>query len=118
MHVYSATVLVPGYPARLVTLEFSRLTAELPKVFADGSTLSPHRYPSRGRTQLCIWYPTDPPELRWVPDDGLLRLFGMAAEHLLKEAWWRESGEWVGMQAPHTTEESPSGSEIRAKGGT
>ncbi|MCW2538756.1 MAG: hypothetical protein JWN95_481 [Frankiales bacterium] len=36
-----------------------------------------------------------------MPDDGLLMLFGMIANHLLKEAWWREHGEWLGDEAPH-----------------
>lgn len=101
VHVYTATVPVPGYPERQATVEFDRRLATLPKVFADGPTASPHRYPSRGRTTLCIWYPSDPPERRWVPEDGLLRLFGMIEEHLLKEEWWREHGEWLGDEAPH-----------------
>ncbi len=50
---------------------------------------------------MCVWYPGDPPERRWVPDDGLLMLFGMVAEHLLKEAWWREHHEWLGDEVPH-----------------
>jgi len=36
-----------------------------------------------------------------VPEDGLLVLFGMIAEHLFKEAWWREHGEWLGEEYPH-----------------
>jgi len=50
---------------------------------------------------LCMWRPGDPPERRWVDEDGLLALFGMTAEHLFKEAWWREHGEWLGDEAPH-----------------
>lgn len=100
-HGYRATVGVPGYPARCVTIEFDHYLGQLPTVYADGPTQSPHRYPGRGGTQLCIWYPSDPPDRRWIPEDGLLHLFGMAATHLLKEAWWRESGEWLGDEAPH-----------------
>lgn len=101
MHVYAATVTVPGYPPRVVTAEFDRRVAGHPEVYADGATTSPHRYPGRGRTHLCLWYPSDPPERRWVPEDGLLRLFGMVQTHLFKEGWWRETGEWVGDEAPH-----------------
>jgi hypothetical protein len=36
-----------------------------------------------------------------VPEDGLLALFGMAAMHLFKEAWWRETGRWLGQEYPH-----------------
>jgi hypothetical protein len=31
-----------------------------------------------------------------------LVLIGMIAEHLLKEAWWRERGEWIGEEYPHS----------------
>jgi hypothetical protein len=34
-------------------------------------------------------------------DDELLALFGMAAHHLFKEAYWRETGVWVGDEFPH-----------------
>ncbi|MEO3936820.1 hypothetical protein V3N99_08690 [Dermatophilaceae bacterium Soc4.6] len=101
IHVYTATVAVPGYPSRVVTAEFDRRLASHPEVYADGPTESPHRFDGRGGTRLCVWYHSDPPERRWVPDDGLLRLFGMVQTHLLKEAWWRESGQWVGDEAPH-----------------
>jgi hypothetical protein len=61
----------------------------------------PHRYADRGRTRLCVWHPGDPVDRTWVPEDGLLVLFGMLAEHLFKEAWWREHGEWLGEEYPH-----------------
>jgi hypothetical protein len=35
-----------------------------------------------------------------VPEDGLLVLFGMLAEHLFEEAWWREHHEWLGEEYP------------------
>ena len=50
---------------------------------------------------MCIWHPKDPPTRRWVPDDGLLALFGMATEHLFKESWWREHHQWLGEEYPH-----------------
>ena len=73
----------------------------LPEVFADGPTDSPHRYADRGRTELCLWLPGDELERRWRVEDGLLALFGIATHHLFKEAWWRETGEWLGEEAPH-----------------
>lgn len=101
VHVYTATVTVPGYEPRVVTVEFDRRLASMPEMYADGPTTSPHRFDGRAGTRLCVWHPADPPEQRWVPEDGLLRLFGMMQTHLLKEAWWRESGEWLGDEAPH-----------------
>ncbi len=50
---------------------------------------------------MCIWYPGDGEDQRWVPEDGLLALLGMTAVHLFKEAYWRETGEWLGEEAPH-----------------
>jgi hypothetical protein len=70
----------------------------LPRVIADGPTDSPHRY---GNMRLCMWHPGDPREQRWEFDDGLLALLGMTSAHLFREAWWRETGEWLGPEAPH-----------------
>jgi len=95
---------VPGYEDRRVTVEFDRRSWWAPRVYVDGPSgfdASPHRYPSRGRSELCIWHPDDPPDRTWVPEDGLLVLFGMIAEHLFKEAWWREHHEWLGEEYPH-----------------
>lgn len=99
--VWVAAVLPPGYDERTVTIEFERRHPTFPRVFADGPTESPHRYAERGRTRLCLWYPGDVGEQRWSVNDGLLALFGLAAHHLFKEAWWRETGEWLGTEAPH-----------------
>lgn len=109
--IWSARVEVNGYEDRLVTVEFDRKYPISPRVFADGPTDSPHRYPHRGGRALCLWFPSDPADRRWVPADGLQALFGLAAHHLFKEAWWRETGgyyggEWLGDEAPH----NPAGS--------
>ena len=78
----------------------------LTRVYADGPTDSPHRYsphpkdPLR-RSSLCIWYPDDPDELRWVPKDGLLSLIEMTRVHLFKESHCRETGEWLGEEVSH-----------------
>lgn len=108
VHVYTATVSIPGYEPRVVSVEVHRLDADNPHVFADGPTASPHRWPDRGWRRLCIWYPQDPPEQRWVADDGLLTLFGMAMQHLFREAWWREHDEWLGPEAPHQPRSGPT----------
>lgn len=101
MHVYEATVAVPGYEDRFVRIEVNRLNPDHPRVYADGPTNSPHRWPDRNSHRLCIWDPNDSAELLWVPDDGLLVLFAMATRHLFQECWWREHGEWLGPEAPH-----------------
>jgi hypothetical protein len=99
--IYDVDLEIPGYERRHVTVEFERKYWWSPSVFADGPTgheASPHRY---GGRRLCLWYSGDPVDRRWEPDDGLLVLFGMIAEHLFKEAWWREHGEWLGEEYPH-----------------
>jgi len=99
--IYTAWLSVPGYEQRFTTVIFEHRWPSNPRMFTDGPTDSPHRYGDRGRTRLCVWHPSDPPSRRWVPADGLLALFGMVTEHLFKEAWWREHGEWLGDEHPH-----------------
>ena len=102
MYTYEATVNVPSYEARRVRVEFAPAMPTSPRVFVDGPAgrdASPHRF---GDRWLCIWYSGDDPARCWVPEDGLLALFGMVAVHLFKEAYWRESGEWLGDEAPHS----------------
>lgn len=100
-HVYSAELEVPGYEPCRVSLEFSERAPNDAWVFASGPSNSPHRFATRSGRHLCIWFPSDTPERRWLPDDGLLALFGMVQVHLFKENYWRETGQWVGDEAPH-----------------
>lgn len=106
--VYRLSVPVPEYESRAIELRFHRTTTQpqFARAYADGPTDSPHRYaPHRQdrqrRSALCVWYPKDPPELQWVPGDGLLSLIDLTRIHLFKEAYWRETGEWLGPEAPH-----------------
>ena len=96
---YTATVPVPHYEDRKIRVRFSG--SDVPTVFVDGPKKSPHRY-SRGA--LCMWYPKDPVDNRWVFEDGLLALIGLVITHLFREAWWRETGEWVGEEVQHGPE--------------
>lgn len=102
---YTATVPVLGYAARRVTVVIDRRGPDLARVYADGTTLSPHRHAGRNRTELCIWHPYDPPDRRWAAEDGITALLAMAGVHLFKEAWWRETREWLGEEAPHPADE-------------
>ena len=95
---YKVVIAVPYYEPRHVVILFPKRMPSIPKITADGPTDSPHRYDTR---QLCIWYPGDPEEQRWVLRDGLLILLGLIALHLFREAWWRETGEWPGPEASH-----------------
>lgn len=105
---YTLTVPVADYEPRLVEMHFRRTSARpaLTRIYADGPAESLHRYepdprdPER-RHPLCIWYPHDPPERRWTADDGLLSLIEMSRVHLFKEAYWRDTGEWLGDEVMH-----------------
>jgi hypothetical protein len=105
IYSFSATVPVEGYEPRHVSVLFDHRYPTIPTVLADGPSDSPHRYRTGDRRHLCLWFPHDPPERTWVPADGLLHLFGMITIHLLKEAWWRETGRWVGEEYPHGEDE-------------
>jgi hypothetical protein len=98
--VYTLTVTVPEFDDRRViriTLANKR-RPWLRLLTADGPTDSPHRYADG---HLCMWYPKDPPEQVWEPDDGLLALVQCARVHLFREAYWRRYGTWPGPEAPH-----------------
>lgn len=103
--VYTLQVPVPEFNERRF-IRVSLWNGRRPTVHsltADGPTDSPHRY-SDGT--LCMWYPRDGPDQRWVADDGLLRLIRCAQVHLFKEAYWRRYGEWPGPEAPHEADQA------------
>ncbi|MFN6118818.1 MAG: hypothetical protein ACK5CE_04140 [Actinomycetes bacterium] len=77
-----------------------RFIGETPLVHVVGPKASPHRYSD---SSLCMWFPEDPVEARWTVEDGLVELINCIALHLFREEWWRETGEWVGAEAPHAT---------------
>lgn len=54
-----------------------------------------------GQNRLCMWRPGDPPDRRWQRADGLLKLIDTAVVHLFRELYWRETGEWLGAEAPN-----------------
>lgn len=96
---YSFTADVPYYEHRKVTILF-RPSYPRPVVTVDGPTDSPHRFRSG---DLCMWYHYDDESQQWVRSDKLLALIGVIVRHLFKEAWWRETGEWLGPAVTHTS---------------
>ena len=95
---YNVTVNVLHYEQRRIEILLSKNAPTLAKITSDGPIDSPHRYEG---DRLCIWHPDDPDENKWVFDDGLLVLLRLIALHLFREAWWRETGEWLGPEAGH-----------------
>lgn len=100
-YVFRVSVPVPYYEARHVHIQFRSLLPSSPTILADGPTESPHRYRHESDRSLCLWHPGDAGDRRWQPDDGLLQLLGLIEAHLFKDAYWRETGEWLGDEAPH-----------------
>jgi hypothetical protein len=94
----SLTLNPLGVPPRHVTITFSRRSPTYPKVTSDGPIDSPHRY-SDGT--LCMWYPNDPPERQWILSDGAGALIAAITAHLIREEWYRGTGEWIGEEVRH-----------------
>ena len=95
--IYTADVQVPFYEARHVTIRFMG-TSTVPNVSVDGPATSLHRYDDG---TLCFQHPRDPDANRWVFRDGLLDLLDAVVGHLFREAWWRDTGEWLGPEVLH-----------------
>jgi hypothetical protein len=94
--LFNGIVVVPETgTTRRVTLIFNRLpTRSAPIVVADGPARSRHRYTWLRPTALCMWYPRDPPAMRWRLQEGITGLIDRARVHLLREAWWRTTSSW------------------------
>ena len=96
--VYELDVDVPFYnERRRVRIDFAAAGGE-PSVSLDGPNDSPHRYEDGS---LCLYYPADPPGLRWMPAEGLAALIDCVRAHLFQEAEARRGHGWPGDEAPH-----------------
>lgn len=89
---------VPDVPEQTVTIVFDPLASVVPHVYTDGQSESPHRYADGS---LCMWYPGDSAEQRWTRRAGPSALLGHTIAHLLREEWWRRTGEWPGAEVGH-----------------
>lgn len=65
---------------------------------ADGPKRSRHRFYWSRPSSLCLYYGRDHESLQWLPSDGLVGLVDLARLHLMKEIWWRATGEWPGLE--------------------
>ncbi len=97
-YTWRSRVRVPQYDVThslRIELEQSRVRVSVEDW--TGARLK-HTY---GDDELCMWYPSDADERRWRTEDGLLKLLDTAVEHLFKEYYHRETGEWLGEEGPH-----------------
>lgn len=97
---------------KLVFVFPGRPSRTRPIVMADGPTRSRHRFYWSRPSALCLWYSRDHAGLRWTVKDGLVGLIDLSRLHLIKEAWWRATGEWPGWEKHR---EPPAGDERRPK---
>lgn len=74
-----------------------------PQVFVNGPPCHRHRYPDES---LCMWWPDDGAEHRWVTDDGLYALIELAVEHVYCETLCRHGESWPKPEAPTRHPES------------
>ena len=102
---YRLVIHVPHYDDRRIQILFRKDSPRIPRVSVDGSVDSKHRFSSG---ELCMWYPEDSVDNRWVFEDGLVALLGQIIIHLFREAWYRETGEWPGPEVDHLKIESES----------
>jgi hypothetical protein len=94
-------VIFPGHPSR-----------GRPIIMADGPTRSRHRWYWSRPSSLCLYYAPDHEGLRWKLKDGLVTLIDLSRVHLIKEAWWRVTGEWEGYEVHRRP---PTGSEQKPR---
>jgi hypothetical protein len=81
------------------------------RVVAENWSGTPMRH-TFGQNELCMWYPGDPADRRWQREQGLLALVDTAMTHLFKELYFRETGEWLGEEAPHGLPKTEAREEI------
>jgi len=96
---YAVPIVLGHFDDRAATIRFGADAPTFVTVEVDGPTESKHRYPDG---HLCMWHPDDPETNRWLFRDGLGALIDHVALHLYREAHWRETGEWLGPEAPHS----------------
>jgi hypothetical protein len=93
-----------GYPVETVTLYISHIHGfACPPVDdkrAWEHTLGPLT-PGSKIVPLCLWYPDDPFELRWMPHQPIEHLLGIVHRHLQAEEYFRRTGRWPVAEAPH-----------------
>lgn len=83
-------------------------SAGLPR---ERATPEVHAYPLDGWSRtwrhrnpdgdLCLWYPDDPPTIRWTVSEGLPALLLLIQRHLIAEEGCRRGLDWPVEDAPH-----------------
>lgn len=56
---------------------------------------------------LCLWFSSDPPALRWRWNDGFVAYVTVVHRHLQAEEYFRRTGRWPAEDAPHGAGDHP-----------
>ncbi|MDZ4063479.1 MAG: hypothetical protein U1E22_02320 [Coriobacteriia bacterium] len=113
--LYVVSVEVDYFGRRQVSVLIDEHGTHLrPRVWAADPRPLKHQFKDGS---LCMWHVWDPPDKRWVYEDGLVALLDLAKFHLYREERYRETGRWMGPEAPHDLPRHPgSGSTSGGKG--
>lgn len=113
--LYVASVEVDHFGCQQVTVLIDERSTDLrPRVWTADPRPLKHQFKDGS---LCMWYVWDPPDKRWVYEDGLVALLDLAKLHLYREERYRETGRWMGPEAPHSLPTHPgAGSACAGKG--
>jgi hypothetical protein len=93
----------PDYPkvvpkVFLEDLHFRFGKHRLERAFGITMPRPPHLYDDNS---LCLFYPNDPSEKRWMPDDGIIQIVWWAEEWMKAYYHWIFTRQWLGEEAPH-----------------
>jgi hypothetical protein len=96
-----------GYPDEAVRIVQLADTSRhpLPYALPEGPPRTwEHRYPVSAPlyiAPLCLWYPDDPPALRWDWSQDFLTYVAIVQRHLWSEEYYRRTERWPAEDAPH-----------------
>lgn len=103
--LYLALVEIPHFGRQYVSVLIDeRDTSARPCVWTADPRPMRHQFVNRS---MCMWSRWDPPDRRWVYEDGLVALLDLAKLHIYREERYRETGRWMGPEAPHSLPTHP-----------
>jgi len=98
--VYRGEISLDPLPVlrRLALVFPARPSKIAPVVMADGPRTRRHRFTSYRPMPLCMWYARDEPDMQWQLHQGLIGLIDIARVHLVREARFRQTRRWRGLE--------------------
>ncbi|HEX2863856.1 MAG TPA: hypothetical protein VHN99_04760 [Deinococcales bacterium] len=72
----------------------------VPKAYLEGKVIGRRKH-IYDDDSLCLFHPNDPPQERWLEEDGIVTIAVWAEEWIVAYDRWRWTGVWLGREAPH-----------------